>query len=52
LPAIVAFALGAAAGALGFRHVGFWALLAPVAALAVLALGAAQSAGAAAQERA
>ncbi|WP_174905180.1 YoaK family protein, partial [Burkholderia dolosa] len=45
LPAIVAFALGAAAGALGFRHVGFWALLAPVAALAVLALGAAQSAG-------
>lgn len=42
LPAIVAFALGAAAGALGFRHVGFWALLAPVAALAVLALGAAQ----------
>lgn len=52
LPAIVAFALGAAAGALGFRHVGFWALLAPVAALAALALGAAQSAGAAAQERA
>ncbi|RQR35531.1 DUF1275 domain-containing protein [Burkholderia sp. Bp9143] len=37
LPAIVAFALGAMAGALGFRYVGFWALLAPAGALAVLA---------------
>ncbi|KVP34228.1 hypothetical protein WJ85_21410 [Burkholderia ubonensis] len=52
LPAIVAFAFGAACGALGFRHAGFWALLAPVCALAVLALGAAQSAGAVTQERA
>ncbi|AOJ62264.1 hypothetical protein WJ32_07205 [Burkholderia ubonensis] len=52
LPAIVAFACGAASGALGFRHAGFWALLAPVCALAVLALGAAQSAGAVTQERA
>ncbi|KWA75898.1 hypothetical protein WL30_06150 [Burkholderia ubonensis] len=52
LPAIVAFAFGAASGALGFRHAGFWALLAPVCALAVLALGAAQSAGAITQERA
>ncbi|KVO25745.1 YoaK family protein [Burkholderia ubonensis] len=52
LPAIVAFAFGAASGALGFRHAGFWALLAPVCALAVLALGAAQSAGAVTQERA
>ncbi|AOJ13205.1 MULTISPECIES: YoaK family protein [Burkholderia] len=41
LPAIVAFAFGAACGALGFRYVGFLALLAPAAALAVLALGAA-----------
>ncbi|RQZ12444.1 DUF1275 domain-containing protein [Burkholderia sp. Bp9031] len=38
LPAIVAFALGAMAGAIGFRYVGFWALLAPAGALAVLAL--------------
>ncbi|KVO42116.1 YoaK family protein [Burkholderia ubonensis] len=52
LPAIIAFAFGAASGALGFRHAGFWALLAPVCALAVLALGAAQSAGAITQERA
>ncbi|KVU92161.1 hypothetical protein WK75_15495 [Burkholderia ubonensis] len=52
LPAIIAFAFGAACGALGFRHAGFWALLAPVCALAVLALGAAQSAGAVTQERA
>ncbi|MCU9957832.1 DUF1275 domain-containing protein [Burkholderia sp. BKH01] len=36
LPAIVAFALGAVCGALGYRHVGFWALLAPTGALAVL----------------
>ncbi|KIP18448.1 hypothetical protein KY49_3384 [Burkholderia sp. MSHR3999] len=52
LPAIIAFAFGAACGALGFRYAGFWALLAPVCALAVLALGAAQSAGAVTQERA
>ncbi|AIO41577.1 hypothetical protein DM40_2023 [Burkholderia cenocepacia] len=52
LPAIVAFALGAACGALGFRYAGFLALLVPVGALVVLALGAAQAAGAAAQERA
>nr|WP_057924233.1 YoaK family protein [Burkholderia ambifaria] len=52
LPAIVAFALGAACGALGFRYVGFWALLAPVGALATLALCAAQAAGPVAQERA
>ncbi|KWD14697.1 hypothetical protein WM34_19595 [Burkholderia ubonensis] len=52
LPAIIAFAFGATCGALGFRHAGFWALLAPVCALAVLALGAAQSAGAVTQERA
>ncbi|MBE0630436.1 MAG: DUF1275 domain-containing protein, partial [Burkholderia vietnamiensis] len=32
LPAIVAFAFGAACGALGFRYVGFLALLAPAAA--------------------
>lgn len=44
LPAIVAFALGAACGALGFRAVGFLALLAPVGALAALALGAASPA--------
>lgn len=37
-PAIVAFALGAAAGALGFRHAGFWALLAPACGLVVLAV--------------
>ncbi|MGU7842774.1 YoaK family protein [Burkholderia sp. AW33-5] len=52
LPAIVAFALGAAGGALGFRHVGFLALLVPVGALAMLALCAAQAAGPATQERA
>ncbi|AYQ38138.1 hypothetical protein BLA9940_02201 [Burkholderia aenigmatica] len=52
LPAIVAFALGAACGALGFRYIGFLALLAPVCALAVLALCAAQSAGAITKERA
>ncbi|NIF45281.1 DUF1275 domain-containing protein [Burkholderia sp. Tr-862] len=52
LPAIVAFALGAAGGALGFRYVGFAALLAPVCALATLALGAAQAASPATQERA
>ncbi|MEM5329609.1 YoaK family protein [Paraburkholderia sp. JHI2823] len=37
-PAIVAFAIGAIAGAMGFRHLGFWALLAPACALAGLAL--------------
>jgi uncharacterized membrane protein YoaK (UPF0700 family) len=37
LPAIVAFALGAAAGALGFRYAGFSVLLVPSAALAWLA---------------
>jgi len=37
LPAIVMFACGAAAGALAYRQFGFWALLAPVAALAWLA---------------
>ncbi|CAI8875242.1 MULTISPECIES: YoaK family protein [Burkholderia] len=52
LPAIVAFALGAAGGALGFRYIGFAALLAPVCALAMLALGAAQAAAPASQERA
>lgn len=52
LPAIVAFALGAAGGALGFRYVGFLALLVPVGALATLALCAAQSAGTATQGRA
>ncbi|KWI25758.1 hypothetical protein WM04_25435 [Burkholderia ubonensis] len=52
LPAIVAFAFGAASGALGFRHAGFWALLAPVCALAVLALGAAQAADTVTRERA
>ncbi|WP_175950720.1 YoaK family protein [Burkholderia sp. BCC0405] len=38
LPAIVAFALGAAGGALGFRYAGFRALLVPACALAVLAV--------------
>ncbi|KXU83501.1 hypothetical protein CI15_30980 [Paraburkholderia monticola] len=38
LPAIVAFAIGAIAGALGYRHMGFWALLAPACVLVVLAL--------------
>jgi uncharacterized membrane protein YoaK (UPF0700 family) len=52
LPAIVAFALGAACGALGFRYVGFLALLAPVGALTGLALCASQAAGPATQERA
>ncbi|VWC37086.1 hypothetical protein BAR24066_06706 [Burkholderia arboris] len=52
LPAIVAFALGAACGALGFRYVGFLALLAPVCALAALALCASQGAGTVKQERA
>ncbi|WP_322088616.1 YoaK family protein [Burkholderia sp. BCC1999] len=52
LPAIVAFALGAACGALGFRHVGFPALLAPVCALAALALCASQAAGTVKQEHA
>ncbi|MCG5078195.1 YoaK family protein [Paraburkholderia tagetis] len=37
MPAIVAFAIGAMAGALGYRYVGFWALLAPACALVVLA---------------
>ena len=48
----LAFALGAACGALGFRYVGFLALLAPVCALAVLALCASQAAGAVKQEHA
>ncbi|MFD1554615.1 YoaK family protein [Paraburkholderia silviterrae] len=39
MPAIAAFALGAIAGALGWRYAGFWALLAPAGALAGLALG-------------
>ncbi|EDT37765.1 YoaK family protein [Burkholderia ambifaria] len=52
LPAIVAFALGATGGAIGFRYVGFAALLAPVCALATLALGAAQAASPATPERA
>lgn len=38
MPAIVAFAIGAVAGALGFRYTGFWALLVPAFALVVLAL--------------
>ncbi|MGY6237902.1 YoaK family protein [Burkholderia ambifaria] len=52
LPAIVAFALGAAGGAIGFRYIGFAALLAPVCALATLALGSSQAAAPATQERA
>ncbi|WP_241294242.1 YoaK family protein [Burkholderia stabilis] len=51
-PAIVAFALGAACGALGFRHVGFWALLVPAGALAVLAVCAGMAARTTAQEHA
>jgi uncharacterized membrane protein YoaK (UPF0700 family) len=42
MPAISAFAMGAAAGAFGFRYAGFWALAAPVCALAALALTAGQ----------
>ncbi len=42
MPAITAFAIGAAAGAFGFRYAGFWALAAPVCALAGLALTAGQ----------
>ncbi|NLP64805.1 YoaK family protein [Paraburkholderia sacchari] len=38
MPAIAAFAIGAVAGALALRYVGFWALLAPACALAGLAL--------------
>ncbi|OAJ61686.1 hypothetical protein A6V36_23320 [Paraburkholderia ginsengiterrae] len=38
MPAIVAFAIGAAVGALGYRYAGFWALIAPACALVVLAL--------------
>ncbi|WP_175720096.1 YoaK family protein [Burkholderia anthina] len=52
LPAIVAFALGAAGGALGFRQIGFWALLVPVGALAMLAACAGQAAGTLKQEHA
>lgn len=52
LPAIVAFALGAICGALGFRHVGFWALLVPAGALAVLAACAGMSARTVTQEQA
>jgi uncharacterized membrane protein YoaK (UPF0700 family) len=40
LPAIVAFAAGAIAGALAYRHVGFWALLLPFVVLVWLALDA------------
>ncbi|TAM08362.1 MAG: DUF1275 domain-containing protein [Paraburkholderia sp.] len=36
MPAIIAFALGAVAGAMGMLYVGFWALLAPAFALAGL----------------
>lgn len=43
LPAIVAFALGAAAGALGFRYAGFGVLLVPACALAALAASAGMS---------
>ncbi|MCG5072751.1 YoaK family protein [Paraburkholderia tagetis] len=38
MPAIVAFAAGAVAGAMGWRYVGFWALLVPACALLGLAL--------------
>ncbi len=38
MPAIAAFAIGAVAGALGFRYAGFWALLGPACALAWLAV--------------
>jgi uncharacterized membrane protein YoaK (UPF0700 family) len=38
LPAIAAFGLGAVAGALAYRHFGFWALLLPVIGLAWLAM--------------
>ncbi|MDR3095938.1 MAG: DUF1275 domain-containing protein [Paraburkholderia sp.] len=38
MPAIAAFAAGAVAGALAWRHAGFWALLVPACALAGLAL--------------
>jgi uncharacterized membrane protein YoaK (UPF0700 family) len=38
LPAIVAFGLGAIAGAFGYRTFGFWALLLPVIGLAWLAM--------------
>ncbi|MGV2289901.1 YoaK family protein [Trinickia sp. YCB016] len=38
MPAIVAFAIGAVAGALSYRYTGFWALLAPACALVALAL--------------
>ncbi|MFM0610002.1 YoaK family protein [Paraburkholderia sediminicola] len=38
MPAIVAFAIGAMAGALGWRYLGFWALLAPACALVGLSL--------------
>lgn len=38
LPAIVAFAIGAMAGAFGYRYTGFWALLAPACALVALVL--------------
>ncbi|CAB3795931.1 hypothetical protein LMG28614_04260 [Paraburkholderia ultramafica] len=40
LPAILAFAAGAIAGAVAYRHAGFWALLLPFAALAWLAFNA------------
>ncbi|MBT2790077.1 YoaK family protein [Paraburkholderia strydomiana] len=40
LPTIFAFALGAIVGALAYRHIGFWALLLPFAALVWLAFNA------------
>jgi uncharacterized membrane protein YoaK (UPF0700 family) len=49
LPAVAGFAIGAAAGAVGYLRASFWALLLPLAALSVLAVlsrktGAAQAA--------
>lgn len=52
MPAICAFAIGAAAGAFGFRYAGFWALAAPAFALAGLACAAGPSARATAAEHA
>ena len=36
VPAVVAFAVAAAVGAVGFGFVGFWCLLVPIAAIGVL----------------